>query len=122
MGNAAVAQHQPKGTKNAPAAHAAPAADAGKKQTVFALKNNYEDGKKSKLQLFCKQQADGGFKVWAIHAKAGSKKARGMVKVFAEQAAAVAHFDQIVAQCVKQGWKQTLQSAKSAFEVIPAAE
>ncbi len=94
------------------------------KQTLFALKRGYADGKKNKLTLFCKQQKDGSFKVWVIHQKAGAKKLRGMVSVFqpAEQAKAEAKFNEIAAVAEKNSWKTTLVSSKSAFDVLPVAE
>lgn len=93
------------------------------KQTLFALKRGYVDAKKNRLTLFCKQQKDGSFKVWAIHQKAGSKKQRGMVSVYQQQPQAEAKFNEIVSQISGQrGWKETLVSSKSAFDVVPAAE
>jgi hypothetical protein len=94
------------------------------RQTLFALKKSYADSKKNKLTLFCKQQKDGSFKVWAIHQKAGAKKQRGMVQVFqpTEQAKAEAKFTEIASVAEKNNWKMTLTSAKSAFDVIPVAE
>lgn len=92
------------------------------KPKLYQRKARFEDNKKSRLDMYAKQQQNGAFKFYAVLEKAGQKKQRGMVAEFPSREKADGRFDEVVAQCTKAGWKQTVTWTKSAFEEIPTAE
>lgn len=92
------------------------------KPSMFQRKSRF-DGPNSRLEVFAKQKGPEQFVVFVLHRKGGAdKKDRGMVSEFKTQSEAQQKFDEIVEQCRKQGWVETVTWMKSAFTTVPKAE